>query len=54
MLNMDTKVPVMAVSGWQLNRFERFLFRAALVLAGVLILVRIGAMLLLTVLHHAR
>jgi NhaP-type Na+/H+ or K+/H+ antiporter len=44
----------MAVSGWQLNRFERFLFWAALVLAGLLIVVRIGAVLLLTMFHHAR
>jgi hypothetical protein len=44
----------MAVSGWQLNRFERFLFWAALVLAGVLIVMRIGAMLLLVLLRHAR
>jgi hypothetical protein len=44
----------MAVSSWQLNRFERFLFWAALVFAGVLIVVRIGAILLLITLHHAR
>jgi hypothetical protein len=44
----------MTVSGWQLNRFERFLFRAALILAGLLIIARVGAMLLLTFLHHAR
>lgn len=44
----------MAVSGWQLNRFERCLFWAALLVGGVLILVRIGAMLLLTFFHHAR
>lgn len=44
----------MAVSGWQLNRFERFLFGAAVILAALLIVVRIGAMLLLTFLHHAR
>lgn len=44
----------MTVSGWQLNSFERFLFWAALVLAGVLIVVRIGAMLLLTIAHHHR
>ena len=53
-LNVESKVPFMTVSSWQLNRFERFLFRAALVLAGLVIIVRIGAMLLLTVLHHAR
>lgn len=44
----------MSAPGSQLNRFERFLFWGALTLAGVLILARIGAMLLLTVLHHAR
>lgn len=43
----------MAVSGWQLNRFERALFWAALVLAGVLVVVRIAAMLLLTIFHRA-
>lgn len=43
----------MAVSGSQLNRFERFLFRAAIILAGLLILIRIGAMLLLSILRHA-
>ena len=53
-LNVESKVPFMTVSSWQLNRFERFLFRAALVLAGVVVIVRIAAMLLLTVLHHAR
>ncbi|HZP64230.1 MAG TPA: hypothetical protein VFB28_12515 [Terriglobales bacterium] len=44
----------MAVSGWQLNRFERLLFWAAVVLGGTLIAVRIGAMLLLAILHHTR
>jgi hypothetical protein len=41
----------MAVSNWQLNRFERFLFRSALILAGLLVIARIGAMLLLAILH---
>lgn len=44
----------MSVTGCQLNRFERFLFWSALALAGVLVLVRLGAMLLLTIIHHAR
>lgn len=44
----------MAVSGTPLNRFERFLFWGALTLAGVLIVARVGAMLLLTILHHTR
>lgn len=44
----------MPVSGSQLNRFERILLWGALTLAGLLIVARIGAMLLLTVLHHPR
>jgi hypothetical protein len=54
MLTMDSKVPIMAVSSWQLNRFERMLFRAAVALAALLIAARIGAMLLVTILHHSR
>jgi hypothetical protein len=42
------------VSSWRLNRFERLLFWAALVLAAVLVAVRIGTILLLTILHHTR
>lgn len=42
----------MAVSGWELSRFERVLFVVALVLAGILIVVRIGAVLILPFLHH--
>lgn len=42
----------MAVSRWQLSRFERILFRAALVLAGLLVAARIGAIVILTFLHH--
>jgi biotin transporter BioY len=44
----------MAVGGWQLNRFERILFRAAVVLAGLLIFARLGAMAVLAFLHHSR
>jgi len=44
----------MAAAGCQLNRFERILFRAALVLAGALVVARIGTMLVLTILRHAR
>ena len=44
----------MAVSGWQLNRFERTLFRVALALAGILVVVRIGAVIVLGLLHHQR
>jgi hypothetical protein len=54
MLKVDSKVPLMAASGSQLNRFERFLFKAAIILGGLLILARIGAMLLLTILRHVR
>jgi hypothetical protein len=42
----------MAVPGFQLNPFERVLLRVALVLAGVLVIVRVGAVIVLTFLHH--
>jgi hypothetical protein len=54
MLRLDSKVPIMGVSGWQLNRFERFLFRVAVGLAALLIVARVAAMLLVTILHHSR
>jgi hypothetical protein len=44
----------MAVSGFQLNPFERVLFRVALVLAALLVVVRVGAVIVLTLLHHHR
>jgi hypothetical protein len=44
----------MAVGGWQLNRFERILFRAAVLLGGLLVFVRLGAMVVLAFLHHSR
>jgi hypothetical protein len=44
----------MIASGPQMNRFERILFRIALLLAGTLITVRVGAMLLTWYLHHVR
>lgn len=44
----------MASSGWPLNRFERVLFRVALVLAALLITARLTAILILTILHHSR
>ena len=40
---------IMMISSAQLNRFERFLFRAAVLLGGLLILARIVAMVFLTV-----
>ena len=43
----------MTASSWKLNCFERFLFKAAVGLAALLVVVRVGAMLLLVFLHHA-
>ncbi len=37
-----------------LNSFERVLFKLALVLAGALILARLGAMFFVSYMHHAR
>jgi len=37
-----------------LTRFERILFRLALLLAGTLIVLRVGAMILASYLHHVR
>jgi hypothetical protein len=42
------------VSRWQLNRFERILFVAALALAAVIIAVRVGAIIVFSYLHHVR
>jgi len=44
----------MAVSRLQLNRFERILCACAIALAGFLIVIRVGTVLFLTFLHHAR
>ena len=44
---------LMRASGLNLNGFERCLFKAAVGLAALLIVVRIGALLLLAFLHHA-
>jgi hypothetical protein len=46
-------VPLMAVSGRPLNSFERTLFRGALLLAGLLIAVRLGSIIIFTFLHHS-
>jgi hypothetical protein len=51
---MDWQVTPMAVPGWELNRFERILLRAALVLAGLLVVARVGALVLITCLRHFR
>lgn len=37
-----------------LNRFERVLFRVALLLGATLVIFRVGAMILVSYLHHAR
>ncbi len=42
------------VTASSLNRFERVLLVVTLVLAGVLILARVGTMVLVSVLHHVR
>jgi len=42
----------MAISDWQMNRFERILFRIALVLGILLISIRLGAVLVVWYLHH--
>jgi hypothetical protein len=44
----------MSVSNWQMNRFERVLFRVALSLAALIIAVRIVAVLIFWYLHHVR
>jgi hypothetical protein len=36
----------MAISKWQLNPFERVMFKVALALAGILVAIRIGAIIL--------
>ena len=43
----------MTAAGWKLNRFERLLFKIAVGLGALLIVVRLAAMLLLAFLHHA-
>ena len=44
----------MITAGSRLNRFERVLLVVALAVSGVLVLVRVGAMVLVPVLHHFR
>ena len=41
-------------SGQQMNRFERVLFRVALVLAALIVAVRVGAAVVVWYLHHIR
>ncbi len=42
----------MPTTGYQMNRFERVLFRLAIVLAVVIVAVRVGAMVALWLFHH--
>ena len=44
----------MAVSSFQLNHFERILFKCTVGLGSLLIVIRVGAIVLLIYLHHAR
>lgn len=44
----------MAISGLQMNRFEKVLFWAALLLAAVILAVRLGAVIGISYLHHIR
>ena len=44
----------MPASNWQLNRFERILFWTALTLGGVVIAVRLGAIIVVWYLHNFR
>lgn len=53
-LELSLKAVFMIVSGQHLNRFERTLFRAALVLAGLILMVRVGAIVVMFCLHHVR
>jgi len=54
MLPLHIGVLCMAASNWQLNPFERILFRVALVLAGLLVAVRLAAVATVWYLHHLR
>jgi hypothetical protein len=47
-------VVFMAISKLPMNRFERILFRAALALAALVLIVRLGFAALTWYLHHVR
>jgi hypothetical protein len=47
-------VASMPASNWQLNRFERILFWTALTLGGVVIAIRLGAILVVWYVHNFR
>ena len=42
----------MAAANWQLNQFERILFRIAILVGAILVAVRVGAMVALWFVHH--
>jgi hypothetical protein len=44
----------MAISEWQMNRFEQILFRVALVLAVLVTVVRLGFVLVVGYMHRMR
>lgn len=44
----------MAISDWQMNRFEQILFRVALALAVLVIAVRLGFVVFVGYMHHIR
>ncbi len=53
MLRLTAKAVSVAISLWQMTRFERILFRIALTLAFLLIAIRLGAIVVVWFLHHA-
>jgi len=44
----------MAAPEWEMNRFERILFRLALVVAAVIVALRLGFIAVMWYLHHPR
>ncbi|HUO15817.1 MAG TPA: hypothetical protein VMX38_12585 [Verrucomicrobiae bacterium] len=51
---MDSRTVFMPVSNFHLNRFERALFRIAVVMAFLLIAIRVGAIAIAWYLHLSR
>lgn len=37
---------------WQMNRFERIMFKVALALAALIVVIRLGAVAIIWYLHH--
>jgi hypothetical protein len=44
----------MPASDWHLNSFERIMFRIALALGALIVVVRLGAVAVIWYLHHTR